>query len=41
MNLLQREASLEAYEEFMSQLKDDKRLITIIEDNDIDIDDVF
>lgn len=41
MNLLQREASLEACEEFMSQLKDDKRLITIIEDNDIDIDDVF
>lgn len=41
MYLLQRTASLEAREDFMSQLKDDKRLFKIIEDNDIDIDDVL
>ena len=41
MYLLQHIASLEAREDFMRQLKDDKRLFKIIEDNDIDIDDVF
>ena len=41
MYLLQRPASLEAREDFMRQLKDDKRLFKIIEDNDIDIDDVL
>lgn len=41
MYLLQRVASLEAREEFMCQLKDDERLFKIIEDNDINIDDVF
>lgn len=41
MYLLQHAASLEAREEFMRRLKDDGRLFTIIEDNDIDIDDVL
>lgn len=41
MYLLQRVASLEARENFMRLLKDDKRLFKIIEDNDIDIDDVL
>lgn len=41
MNLLQREASLEALEDFIRRLKDDERLFKIIEDNDINIDDVL
>lgn len=41
MYLLQHAASLEAREDFMRQLKDDKRLFKIIEDNDIDINDVL
>lgn len=41
MYLLQHTASLEAREDFMRQLNDDKRLFKIIEDNDIDIDDVL
>ena len=41
MYLLQHTASLEAREDFMHQLNDDKRLFKIIEDNDIDIDDVL
>lgn len=41
MYLLQHTALLEAREDFMCQLKDDKRLFKIIEDKDIDIDDVF
>lgn len=41
MYLLQHTASLEAREGFMCQLKDDERLFKIIEDNDINIDDVF
>lgn len=41
MYLLQHAASLEAREEFMRRLKDDRRLFKIIEDNHIDIDDVL
>ena len=41
MNLLQREASLEALEDFIRRLKDDEQLFKIIEDNDITVDDVL
>lgn len=41
MYLLQHTASLEAREDFMRQLNDDKRLFTIIEDDDINTDDVL
>lgn len=41
MYLLQRPASLEARENFVHQLKDDKRLFKIIEDGGIDINDVL
>lgn len=41
MYLLQHTASLEAREDFMRQLNDDKRLFKIIKDDDINIDDVL
>lgn len=41
MYLLQHAASLEAREEFMRRLKDERRLFKIIEDNDININDVL